>query len=443
MTTQYTADLLVLPYGQLDDTDWHTTLNAMIALIAEATVGYVAVAMGDANVTLTQTNGVSNQSRPRFIKTTGALTAARNVVVPSNPGWWMVWNACTGGFAVQVKTSGGTGVAVLPNTKVFVFCDGTETYYAQSQFEKGTDIASATTTNLANASGSFVHVTGTTTITGLGTAPAGTLRAVRFAGALTLTHNATSLILPGAANITTAANDTAIFVSEGSGNWRCLTYFRASGLGIINTTPTQQRFTAAGAATWNRPSGCRKIRIIATGGGGGGGGADESRSGAAGGGAGGTVIHWMDVTATSSLSLVIGAAGSAGSTSGGNGGAGGDTTVATTTIVATGGAGGEGCAGNAEAQGGLGGAPSAGDLQLVGGDGGSGGSVGSTPVPGGTGGASYWGGGGRGGSNATANRAGQAGRAYGSGGGGGASFNSTGAAGGAGCAGCIVIDEFY
>ena len=42
-----------------------------------------------------------------------------------------------------------------------------------------------------------------------------------------LTHNATSLILPGGANISTAAADTAIMVSEGSGNWRCLAYQRA------------------------------------------------------------------------------------------------------------------------------------------------------------------------------------------------------------------------
>jgi hypothetical protein len=94
---------------------------------------------------------------------------------------------------------------------------------------KGTDIASATTTNLAAATGVYVHVTGTTTITGLGTATAGTLRWVRFAGALLLTHNATSLILPTGANITTAANDAALFISEGSGNWRALNYMRADG----------------------------------------------------------------------------------------------------------------------------------------------------------------------------------------------------------------------
>jgi hypothetical protein len=97
---------------------------------------------------------------------------------------------------------------------------------------KGADIASATTTDIGAATGEFVDVTGTTTITGLGTVAAGIVRTVRFTGALTLTHNATSLILPGGANITTAANDRAIFRSLGSGNWLCVAYIKASGAPI-------------------------------------------------------------------------------------------------------------------------------------------------------------------------------------------------------------------
>jgi hypothetical protein len=89
-------------------------------------------------------------------------------------------------------------------------------------------LASATTTDLGSVPGRYVSITGTTTITGLGTIKAGTIKYVKFAAALTLTHNATSLILPGAANITTAAGDTAILVSEGSGNWRCVAYTRAA-----------------------------------------------------------------------------------------------------------------------------------------------------------------------------------------------------------------------
>lgn len=101
---------------------------------------------------------------------------------------------------------------------------------------KGSDIASATTTDIGAATGNYVHVTGTTTITGFGTIQAGTRRLVRFTGALTLTHNATSLILPTAANITTAADDHALMVSLGSGNWICANYARKSGVPLVAFT---------------------------------------------------------------------------------------------------------------------------------------------------------------------------------------------------------------
>lgn len=96
-------------------------------------------------------------------------------------------------------------------------------------FKQGASIVAAATTDIGAATGNYVTVTGTTTITGFGTVQAGTLRIVRFAAALTLTHNAVSLILPGSANITTAAGDVGIFASEGTGNWRCMSYTRANG----------------------------------------------------------------------------------------------------------------------------------------------------------------------------------------------------------------------
>ncbi len=97
---------------------------------------------------------------------------------------------------------------------------------------KGSDLASASTTDLSTATGVFVNVTGTATIAALGTAPAGVRRWVRFTGAGTITYHATSLILPGAADLTRAVGDCAIFESLGSGNWRCLFYQRAEGAPI-------------------------------------------------------------------------------------------------------------------------------------------------------------------------------------------------------------------
>jgi hypothetical protein len=99
------------------------------------------------------------------------------------------------------------------------------------------DLASAGTSDIGAANSANVRITGTTTITALGTALSGVTRHLRFAAALTLTHNATSLILPGSANITTAAGDTAIAISLGSGNWVVVNYQPAGG------------YARAGAAT--------------------------------------------------------------------------------------------------------------------------------------------------------------------------------------------------
>lgn len=115
--------------------------------------------------------------------------------------------------------------------------------------QKGSDIASAGTTDIGAGTGNQIDVTGTTTITGLGTVQAGVRREIEFDSALILTHNATSLILPGAANITTGAGDTATFNSLGSGNWRCHNYQRANGSsinGVVQIVNTQTGAVATG-----------------------------------------------------------------------------------------------------------------------------------------------------------------------------------------------------
>src|ERR1043165_8300203 len=88
-------------------------------------------------------------------------------------------------------------------------------------YKKGANITSAANLHLENATGDFVDITGTTTVTALGTLPAGAMRVLRFTGALVLTYNAPSLILPTSANIVTANGDVAFMRSLGSGNWVC------------------------------------------------------------------------------------------------------------------------------------------------------------------------------------------------------------------------------
>jgi hypothetical protein len=88
-------------------------------------------------------------------------------------------------------------------------------------------LASAATCDIGSEKSLNVQITGTTAITSFGS-KANKLRILRFAGALTLTHNAASLVLLGAANRITAAGDVGIYTSDASGNWRERDYARAA-----------------------------------------------------------------------------------------------------------------------------------------------------------------------------------------------------------------------
>ena len=98
--------------------------------------------------------------------------------------------------------------------------------------------ATSGTTNLALATGNFVHITGTgpISITSFGTLPAGSRFVLCFDIAVTLVYNATTMILPGAANIVTAPGDSVMIISEGGGNWRLIGYFPSAGLPVGTVT---------------------------------------------------------------------------------------------------------------------------------------------------------------------------------------------------------------
>jgi len=93
-------------------------------------------------------------------------------------------------------------------------------------YVKGADIASASALALGS-DGSYFDVTGTTGITSIGTRRIGALVRLHFDAVLILTHHATDLVLPGAANIITAAGDEAVFYEYATGDWRCVAFLRA------------------------------------------------------------------------------------------------------------------------------------------------------------------------------------------------------------------------
>jgi hypothetical protein len=145
------------------------------------------------------------------------ISAALTQSVSKDGQTVLTGNLNTGGYALTNLAAGvGAGQSLRFEQ---LFSQGVET-----------DLASAATTDIGLQNTNFLRVTGTTTITSFGTNYNGP-RFLRFAGALTLTNSAT-LILPGAANITTVAGDTLIAIPKATSGtadgWQVVAYQRNS-----------------------------------------------------------------------------------------------------------------------------------------------------------------------------------------------------------------------
>ncbi len=215
-----------------------TLTNAPV--IAKVLTGYVSGAgVVAATDSILQAIQKLNGNDATNANLTGAVTSVGNAT--------SLGSFSSSSLAGALTDETGSGAAVFANTPTLVtpaLGAATGTSIVLSSFlneAKGADVASNTTTNIGAATGNYINVTGTTTITAFDTVQAGTRRIVQFSGALTLTNNA-AIILPGGVNITTVAGDTATFVSLGSGNWICTNYQKVTitgtGSAVQATSPT-------------------------------------------------------------------------------------------------------------------------------------------------------------------------------------------------------------
>jgi hypothetical protein len=201
---------------------------------------------------------------------TNSWNPATNGVSATAVDWQNLINDVASALTQSLSADGQTpitGNLNAGNNKITGLAAGSATGDSlrwEQLFSQGQPVtlASAATTDIGAQNTVLLNITGTTTITSFGTNYNGP-RYLRFDGVLTLTHNATTLILPGGANIiTTAAGDSAIVVPNGTpaNGWRVVGYQRGNGTlpfqNSVNTTNiTDASITPAklstGAPTWD------------------------------------------------------------------------------------------------------------------------------------------------------------------------------------------------
>lgn len=202
-----------------------------------------------------------------YASTSGGSANAQTVASPTPTGFTLVVGkritflagfTNTGATTLNVNSTGATSIfrytpggpvaliggEIIVNNYVECIFDGTRyilvTNASTPYLGPLTNLASATTTDLGTISSHNISITGTTTITGFGSSASTTypLYKLAFADALLLTYNATSLIIPGSASITTATGDTCEALYLGSGNWQIINYTKRTGVATVVAVPS-------------------------------------------------------------------------------------------------------------------------------------------------------------------------------------------------------------
>ena len=184
MASTYTSSLQIQQIGNGEQSGtWGTTTNTNMALLDQAIAGSATITMSNANHTLTQTNGVSDEARNMILEVVGSNSGIYQIVVPYGTGgagtgskMYTVYNNTTGGYAITIGYSGGSTVSIPNGYIATVFGDGTNFFAANTTSAgsfnvNGTLTASGVADVGAMSVGGNLSVTGTTALGGTATAP--------------------------------------------------------------------------------------------------------------------------------------------------------------------------------------------------------------------------------------------------------------------------------
>ncbi len=178
-----------------------TTNNNLGALLEQAIAGVITINILDANYTLTNFNGVTDEARNAVITITGTLSQQRNIIAPLADKVFTFRNATTGGFPIQVIGTSGTGVIIPNGATTSIYCDGTNflplNTGAAGNFSVSGNLAVTGTTSLTGAlSGSTASFSGA--VNSVNSVLSGTPTAPTAAGGTNTTQIATTAFVQNA-----------------------------------------------------------------------------------------------------------------------------------------------------------------------------------------------------------------------------------------------------
>ena len=235
--------------------NWGQTTNTNLGVLLEQAIsGYTTQAILDTGVdtTLAMTQGATATARNMYIELTGSLSAARNLVVPNNKKLYFIWNNTTGGFAVTVKVSGGSGVSVPSGFRTILVCNGVDIYPATTAAATGvTQVNTAGNVNGLTLTGG--PITGTGTIT-LGGSLSGTASGLTVGNATNASFATTAGSISGTLGTGQGGTGSSSLAGAGIPTFSANNTFSGTNTfnGITNFTTLANFTTAQGGASFGQ-----------------------------------------------------------------------------------------------------------------------------------------------------------------------------------------------
>jgi hypothetical protein len=205
MASTFSPTLRIELIGDGDQSGiWGQTTNTNLGtLLEQAITGVVDITMTDANYTLTNFNGVSDESRNAVLVVGGTNAAVRDVIAPLVEKLYVVKNSTVGGFAINIRAASGSSVSVPSGATVWVYCDGTN-FNAINTESVGNFEVNGNLTVTGNTNAVAATYTGNVAALNLSTAN------LAATGNVTATGNATATNFIGSGLTLTAINASNI-----------------------------------------------------------------------------------------------------------------------------------------------------------------------------------------------------------------------------------------
>jgi hypothetical protein len=251
----YSTSLKLTLIGDGEQTGtWGSTTNTNFGtLLEQAIVGQTTIVMTNADYTLTNLNGTTDEARSAVIIVTGTQNATYSVIVPAVPKLYMVTNSLTAPQVAYIKMSGGTTTQVPNGQTMYLYCTGVigaswgvlnYVQNAQNLVSGGTITTGAINCTSLTSTGA---IAGSTTITagtqfsGPGTGISGTAAGLSIGGNAATATTVSTTVASGATGTTQTAGDNSTKIATTAYVATAVT----NGLGTLGTMSTQNASAVA------------------------------------------------------------------------------------------------------------------------------------------------------------------------------------------------------